>query len=216
MAEEKFMDGKEIADITINDIITEYFNNTGEIRDLDCILEKVDFLDRTLHLGDIEEATGDVFSHLIRFWNMVDKNIPVKKRQPIKIIVNSSGGDLVSALTISDAITLSKTPVYTINTGKAYSGGLIVFICGHKRFCYPSASFLFHEGSTTTGEMDAGKFKNFATYYNSLILKMKNYLIKNTNVTEEIYKEKSRDDWWVFSEEGIELGFVDKILKEFI
>ena len=216
MAEEKFMDGKEIADITINDIITEYFNNTGEIRDLDCILEKVDFLDRTLHLGDIEEATGDVFSHLIRFWNMVDKNIPVKKRQPIKIIVNSSGGDLVSALTISDAITLSKTPVYTINTGKAYSGGLIVFICGYKRFCYPSASFLFHEGSTTTGEMDAGKFKNFATYYNSLILKMKNYLIKNTNVTEEIYKEKSRDDWWVFSEEGIELGFVDKILKEFI
>ena len=217
MAEnKKFMDNKKISDVTLDQLMTEYLNNTSELKDLDNISERYDTINRVLLLNGIDEAVGDAITHLIRMWNMADKDIPVEERVPIKLFVDSSGGDLTSALMMADAITLSKTPVYTINMGTAYSGGLLVFVTGHKRYSFPSASFLFHEGSTSLGSIDAGKFKNYAGYYSNLIDRMKNYIIKNTKVDEELYKEKSRDDWWFFVDEAIELGFCDEIITEFI
>ena len=212
----KFMDNKKISDVTLDQLMTEYLNNTSELKDLDNISERYDTINRVLLLNGIDEAVGDAITHLIRMWNMADKDIPVEERVPIKLFVDSSGGDLTSALMMADAITLSKTPVYTINMGTAYSGGLLVFVTGHKRYSFPSASFLFHEGSTSLGSIDAGKFKNYAGYYSNLIDRMKNYIIKNTKVDEELYKEKSRDDWWFFVDEAIELGFCDEIITEFI
>lgn len=212
----KFMDNKKISDVTLDQLMTEYLNNTSELKDLDNISERYDTINRVLLLNGIDEAVGDAITHLIRMWNMADKGIPVEERVPIKLFIDSSGGDLTSALMMADAITLSKTPVYTINMGTAYSGGLLVFVTGHKRYSFPSASFLFHEGSTSLDSIDAGKFKNYAGYYSNLIDRMKNYIIKNTKVDEELYKEKSRDDWWFFVDEAIELGFCDEIITEFI
>lgn len=212
----KFMDNKKISDVTLDQLMTEYLNNTSELKDLDNISERYDTINRVLLLNGIDEAVGDAITHLIRMWNMADKGIPVEERVPIKLFIDSSGGDLTSALMMADAITLSKTPVYTINMGTAYSGGLLVFVTGHKRYSFPSASFLFHEGSTSLGSIDAGKFKNYAGYYSNLIDRMKNYIIKNTKVDEELYKEKSRDDFWFFVEEAIELGFCDEVITEFI
>ena len=212
----KFMDNKKISDVTLDQLMTEYLNNTSELKDLDNISERYDTINRVLLLNGIDEAVGDAITHLIRMWNMADKGIPVEERVPIKLFIDSSGGDLTSALMMADAITLSKTPVYTINMGTAYSGGLLVFVTGHKRYSFPSASFLFHEGSTSLGSIDAGKFKNYAGYYSNLIDRMKNYIIKNTKVDEELYKEKSRDDWWFFVDEAIELGFCDEIITEFL
>lgn len=216
MENNKFMDNKKISDVTLDQLMTEYLNNTSELKDLDNISERYDTINRVLLLNGIDEAVGDAITHLIRMWNMADKGIPVEERVPIKLFIDSSGGDLTSALMMADAITLSKTPVYTINMGTAYSGGLLVFVTGHKRYSFPSASFLFHEGSTSLGSIDAGKFKNYAGYYSNLIDRMKNYIIKNTKVDEELYKEKSRDDWWFFVDEAIELGFCDEIITEFI
>lgn len=219
MAEEKdtkFMTDKKIEDVTPNQLITEYLNNTSDLKDLDCISERYDVVHRVLLLNDIDEAVANAIAHLIRFWNMADKDIPVKDRTPIKLYIDSNGGSLVGALTIADSIRLSKTPIYTINMGAAYSGGLLVFICGHQRYAYPSASFLFHEGSTNPGGMDAGKFKNFSSYYENLINKMRDYILKFTKVDEELYDKKSRDDWWFFIDEAIDLGFCDYKLEEFI
>lgn len=219
MAEEKdtkFMNNKNINDVTPNQLITEYLNNTSELKDLDCISERYDVVHRVLLLNGIDEAVSNAIAHLIRFWNMADKDIPVEERTPIKLYIDSEGGSLVGALMIADSIKLSKTPVYTINMGAAYSGGLLVFICGDRRYAYPSASFLFHEGSTNPGGMDAGKFKNFSSYYENLINKMKGYILSCTKVDEELYEKKSRDDWWFFVDEAIELGFCDEIITEFI
>lgn len=212
----KFMTDKKIEDVTPNQLITEYLNNTSDLKDLDCISERYDVVHRVLLLNDIDEAVANAIAHLIRFWNMADKDLPIKERTPIKLYIDSNGGNLVGALTIADSIRLSKTPIYTINMGAAYSGGLLVFICGHQRYAYPSASFLFHEGSTNPGGMDAGKFKNFSSYYENLINKMRDYILKFTKVDEELYIKKSRDDWWFFIDEAIELGFCDYKLEEFI
>ena len=52
--------------------------------------------------------------------------------------------------------------------------------------------------------------------YDQLILRMKNYFLPYTDMTEEFYTEKYKDDYWFFAQEAIEHGFCDEILEEFI
>lgn len=211
-----FMDNRELSQVSSTDLIKSCMNNTGELKDLEGVSERWDMLERVMILNDIDEIVSDAIAHLIRFWNQVDKGVPISERKPIKLYIDSCGGSLVGALTIADSIRMSKTPVYTINMGAAYSGGLLVFIAGHKRFGYKSCSFLFHEGSTTIGNVDAGKFRNYASYYEKLIQRMKGYILNYTKITEEEYKEIRNDDYWFFIEEAIEKGICDEILEEFI
>lgn len=214
--DKKFMDDKTLDDVTINDLLKEMLNNTDSLRTLEDVSAIKDYVDRVLFLGEVEETSAESIAHVIRFWNDADKDIPVKDRKPIKLLIDSPGGSLIGGLIIADAIRLSKTPVHTINMGAAYSAALLVFITGHRRFCYPSASFLFHEGSTGAIFMDAGKFRNYAAFYDQLILRMKNYFLTYTDMTEEFYAEKYKDDYWFFAQEAIEHGFCDEILEEFI
>ena len=219
MSKEKqrnFMDNKTLKDVTIDDLLVEMLNNTDKIEDLESVSAVSDAIERVMILGDIDDVTSEAVTHLIRLWNKADEGIPVEDRKPIKLLIDSCGGSLVGALMMADAITMSKTPVHTINMGSAYSGGLLVFITGHRRYTYPSASFLFHEGSTTTGMVDAGKFRNYADFYDQLILRMKKYFLEYTDITEEMYKEKKNDDFWFFAEEAIELGICDEILEELV
>lgn len=214
--EKRFMDNKNIEEVTPDMLITEYLNNTSELKDLDKISEAYDTVDRALFLSDVTPEIADAIEHIIRIYNVMDKDLPTEERKPIKLFINSNGGSAIGCLEIIDAINLSKTPVYTINIGLAASAGLDVFITGKKRFCYPNATFLFHEGSTSLSSIDAGKFRNYSDWYDRLLKRTKDNLIKNTKVTPELYKEKQNDDWWFFAEEAIEYGFCDEVLEEFI
>lgn len=175
-------------------------------------------LNRELQIADIDEEVGEAVETLIRFWNRIDKEngVAIQDREPIKIYINSNGGDLHATFTMIDAIQMSQTPVYTINIGTAFSGGFFTFIAGHKRFAYPNATFLYHEGSTGGGRQDAGKFRNYASFYENLMARLQKITLKYTNITEEEYEKHRNDDWWIFADEAIEKGICDEIINDFI
>lgn len=191
-----------------------------KIKDFACALNLSNQLSREVTIADvIDEETGDAVESIIRFWNKMDDemNIPNNKREPIKVYINTPGGSLHATLTMVDAIRMSKTPVYTINTGTAFSGGFFIFISGHMRYSYPHATFLFHEGSTGGGgPQDAGKFRNYASFYDKMLEQLKNLTLENTNITEKEYAQHKLDDWWIFPKEAMKLGICDEIISEFI
>lgn len=193
------------------------FLDTKDVKDFNKILEIADTLNRTIIIEEIDEESGVVAESLIRFWNRYDEEneIPIEEREPIKVYIDSPGGYLTSTFTIMDSIKLSKTPVWTINIGCAYSGGFFIFICGHKRIAYPTSSFLYHEGNGSVSG-DANKFQNQADFYKKQRQKLKEFTLKYTKITEEQYNEHIKDDWWLFADEAIELGIADEIATEFI
>ena len=202
-----------------NPIVQAYDNvvNKTDLNNIDDLLESGQFVNRTIFIEDIVEGVGLAVDSIIKLHNQYDdlNNIPVEKRKPIKICINSNGGLLTEALITVDAIRMSKTPVYTINTGKAYSGGFLIFINGHKRFVYPNGTFLFHEGSSGM-EGDAHKFRNYAEFYQNETKRMKKIILETTKFTPEFYDEHSKDDLWFFAEEAIEWGVADEIATELI
>jgi ATP-dependent Clp protease protease subunit len=201
-----------------NQIINDLLENASERKNFDSVLELSQIVaDRNLYLGDIEEGTGDVIDTSIRFWNRVDdeENIPVEERKPIKLYINSCGGSLLATFTIIDAIKMSKTPVWTIAVGSAYSGGFFSFICGHRRFAYPNASFLYHEGSAGTSGT-ASQFANFAAFYKKQLEKLKQIVLTNTTMGEEKFNEIQKDDFWMTAEEAVSFGCADEIITELV
>lgn len=199
------------------DLLAKYENADGIINGVEKLSEMFAFKNRELYLNEVTADAADAFNTYIRIWNVLDKEnkLNVCDRQPIKIYINSQGGDLTAAYSIIDTIKMSETPVWTINTGCAYSSGLEIFIVGHYRIAYPFSSFLFHEGYTGFGG-DANKFKNYSHFYEKLLEMSKQNILEHSTLTEEEYEKVKKDDWWFLAQEAYDLGMCDKIAKELI
>lgn len=186
-------------------------------RDIACFedfSEVSDITKRNLRINDIEEDTGAAIELFIRLFNQLDEeqNIPIEDRVPVKLWINSNGGDLHSGFTICDTIKLSKTPIITINTGKAFSCGALIFLCGSKRLTFPNAAILIHEGSIGSFQTDANKFQNMSDFYKEQRNALREIILTNSKITEEQYNEHAKDDWWINAQQALELGIADKII----
>ena len=210
--------GCDIQEFDLDNLVDALTENVkDDIKTFEDVINLDGAVNREVYVGDICSGLGQTVEGYIRFWNKYDdkRNIPIEDRKPIKIYIDSNGGCLSDTFTMIDAIKLSKTPVWTICTGAAYSGGFFTFIAGHRRFAYDHASFLYHEGATATGA-DAGKFRNYAEFYQKELEQLKEVTLKYTKITPEEYKEHIKDDWWMTAEEALKYGVCDEIAKEFV
>ena len=208
----------EIQEFDLDDLVDALAEKVkDDIKTFEDVINLDGAVNREVYVGDICSGLGQTVEGYIRFWNKYDdkRNIPIEDRKPIKIYIDSNGGCLSDTFTMIDAIKLSKTPVWTICTGAAYSGGFFTFIAGHRRFAYDHASFLYHEGATATGA-DAGKFRNYAEFYQKELEQLKEVTLKYTKITPEEYKEHIKDDWWMTADEALKYGVCDEITKEFV
>ena len=161
---------------------------------------------------DIDDATIDIALY-IKKWNDEDKDLAIEDRQPIKIFINSDGGYVATVLHVIDMIHLSKTPVYTIGMGRVYSAGGLLLMSGHKRYIFPHTSCLIHDGSSgAIGSI--GKMIDNLEFTKELEKRIKQYILSSTRITEEIYDQNYRRDWFMFSEEIIKLGIADEIVTD--
>ena len=161
---------------------------------------------------DIDEELVEMSMQIIK-WNREDKNIPVENRTPIKIYINSNGGCVNSVFNFINVIQLSKTPIYTIGMGKCYSSGGLLLIAGHKRLIFEDTNCLVHDGST--GAFGAvGKVMDSLEFTQKVEERIKQFIIKNTNITSKLYDKNYRRDWWLSAEETIEMGMADKIITD--
>lgn len=185
--------------------------------DVDNIINYNNAKHRKLFLNEIDDGVGTAIDAMIRFYNQVDDdaNIPVEEREPIKIYIDSPGGNLSDTFTIVDAITMSKTPVWGIVTGMACSGGFFSLLACHKRMGYKHSTFLYHEGAVGNSGT-AGQFQNFTQYYLKQLEMLKELVIEKTNYTEETYKDIKKDDVWYTSNEALDLGIIDEIIEELV
>ena len=208
----------KIYELDLSDLMGCMEENVKEdLKNFEDLINLDGSLNREIFLFDIESGTGSAINGYIRFWNEYDEkhNIPVDERKPIKIYIDSYGGSLTDTFTIVDSIKMSKTPIWTICIGCAYSGGFFAFISGDKRIAYPHASFLFHEGSTSNGGTSS-QFENYTAFYRKQLNQLAEIVINNTKITKEEYKEIRKDDVWYDVQEGIEKGFIDEVAEGLI
>lgn len=175
------------------------------------VLGTFDFTNRSIYLT--EEITPDIANsvfQIVNFWNKVDREDGTCA--PIKVYINTPGGDIDAVLSIISTIKASKTPVHTITIGTGYSGGFFIGICGHKRFGLKYTSYLFHEGAAMDGG-DAHKFLQKIEFYKVQLARLKSIVLDNTKITEGEYDIHRKDDWFMTVDDALRYGVIDEIIE---
>lgn len=163
--------------------------------------------------GDIECETLDLVKTIMRC-NKEDEGIEPENRKPIRIFINTGGGDVQVMWSIINAIKISKTPVYTIAFCYAMSAGAHVLAAGHKRFAFPGATILVHSGSCRF-DGDVEKVESAQKYYNAIGKKANDLFVADTKVSAKDLKRKGATDWYISPEDALKLGIVDAIVNDY-
>lgn len=174
--------------------------------------------DRLIYISDdINNCSiGAVCYNLLSIINEDDKQDEKEKnftREPIKIYINSFGGELYDMWSLIDIILNSKTPIYTYCTGYAMSAAFKIFLAGHKRYATKHASFMYHQINCWY----SGKYQDTVEYrkeIDRLQQQIEDYVIERTKITKEKIEEirLEKKDFYIHSQEALELGIIDEII----
>lgn len=163
--------------------------------------------------GEIDGSTLGLVKAIMRI-NHEDAQaeIPIEQRVPIRIFIDSNGGDVQVMWSLMNAIKLSKTPVYTIVYCMAMSAGSYILAAGHKRFALPGSTILVHSGGVgyrgTVEQVDSAK-----KYYDKLDKSTTDFFVAHTKITPKELKRKGAVDWYMSADDALKYGIVDRIVE---
>lgn len=146
--------------------------------------------------------------------NKEDKGKPIEERVPIKVFIDSPGGDVLALYTTIKAIEISKTPVYTINYCTAFSAAADLLAAGHKRYALPGTSAMVHSGSCMYGGT-VEQAESMKKHFDRLGKKITDYFLVHTKVDPKMFKKKAPVDWYFDEQEMLEYGLIDEIITDF-
>lgn len=173
-----------------------------------------DEADRVFWVDDeINASLLDLVKMIMRC-NREDKGKPIEERTPIKVFIDSPGGDICALWTTIKAIEMSKTPVYTINYCTAYSAAADLLAAGHKRYALPGTSVMVHSGSCMYGGT-MEQAENMKKHFDKLGKKVTDYFLAHTKVDPKAFKKKAPSDWYFDEQEAFDNGLIDEIISDF-
>lgn len=175
---------------------------------------KSDKQSRIITLGEItNEDICDALEMLYEI-NSEDKNKEADRREPIKLILNSPGGDVYDGIGLIDAIEQSETPVHIYIHGQAQSMGFAIATCGHYRYASKRTTFMYHEISWETNreklqyhEQEVEEGKRLWKVYDDIVT-------ANTKITQKKLDQikRAHKEWYMTAEEALQLGVIDEII----
>ena len=135
-------------------------------------------------------------------------------KKPIKLYINSPGGELTEGFSLVAAIKLSQTPIYTVNIGMWCSMAFLIGITGSKRYTLPFMTFLMHEASG----FSFGKISNmedkikFDRKFSDTVVKP--LVLEHSCMTDREYDLVVKNELYLLPDDALKYGFVDEIVTD--
>lgn len=157
-----------------------------------------------------KETTGKIQESILE---LLEEDGKLKEVEPIKLYINSMGGNVASMFGLIDIILSSKTPIHTYNNGTCASAGLYILMAGHKRLGRKNSSYLLHQVQVDFYG-DYMRVKQDLDYARALQNRIRRFTLERTKITESFFDEivDTKTDYWFFSEEALELGCIDEVI----
>jgi len=132
---------------------------------------------------------------------------------PIRIFIDSPGGDADAGYALFDMIRYVKSPVWTIGMGLVASAAAIIQLASPKerRVGLPNSHYLIHQplsgirGVATDIEIHARELDKLRAKINRLIAD------ETGNPPEQVEKDTDRD-YWMTAEEAIKYGLISRVI----
>ena len=139
--------------------------------------------------------------------------------KPITLILNSPGGSVSDGFFLANYLAGYKKKLNIIVTGYAASLAAVILCAGGKnpnitRSCYPGTYALIHDGYVALATSESKSASDFMAFNEQTDAKIRQFIIDNTNITEEQYDAKTRHQWFLNANEMKELNLIDNIIGE--
>lgn len=137
-------------------------------------------------------------------------------REPIKLFINSPGGNVYDGFALIDAIRNSKTPIHTIALGSAMSMGMLIHSVGHKRYVGEYATLMFHDVSSAVADK-LETIRDRVGELNRIQAMICSVVTNHSNISMEALATKisRREDWYISADEAIKYGLADDYFTSF-
>ena len=171
------------------------------------LIEKILKTRNILLSGEINKSLGErIIRQLILLEDQGD--------DPIKVFIDSPGGDADAGFAIFDMMRFIKPEVVIIGMGLVASAAAIILLAAPKdrRIALPNSHYLIHQplsgmrGVATEIEIHARELDKLRRKINKLISE------ETGQQLEKVEKDTDRD-YWMNSEEALQYGLVSKIIS---
>ena len=134
--------------------------------------------------------------------------------KPIKLFIDSPGGDVDAGFAIFDVIRFIDAPVITIGMGLVASAAALVLLAtpGERRFGFPNSRYLIHQplsvinGVATEIEIHARELEKIRIDINRLISE------ETGQPLDKVSKDTDRD-CWMDSTAALDYGLISKVVR---
>ncbi len=163
--------------------------------------------------SDINSQSCIALSQAIKTMDKQSKQLEIEYnyRLPIKLHIQSFGGELLPSFYVCDLIKSLETPVHIYIDGYVASAASLISVCGDKRFMTKHSSILIHQlKSSSSGKFNEMKdeFKNLNFFMESL----KEIYLENTRIKNDELEDLLKSDIWLPAKKCLELGLIDEII----
>ena len=157
--------------------------------------------------GEITDNTANVIVAQLLYLDSLNHN-------DISLYINSPGGSITAGMAIYDTMNFIKSDVSTICVGMSASMAAFILATGKKdkRYILPNAEVMIHQPLGGV-QGQATEIKIAAERILKLKKKLNMILSKVTGKEIDIINNDTERDYFMNSDEALDYGIVDKILK---
>lgn len=141
--------------------------------------------------------------------------LEAESADPIKVMIDSPGGDVDAGYAIFDMIRFVNAPVYTIGMGLVASAGALILLAAPKerRIGFPNSQYLIHQplsgmrGVATEIEIHAAQIEKVRVKLNKLIAD------ETGQKLAQVEKDTDRD-YWMAADEAVKYGLLSRVVSK--
>ena len=163
--------------------------------------------------GEVADGTVRSCISTLNKWHRLDPECD------IEIIFNSPGGSMIDGMALFDQLVSFSlrgggTHKVTVGSlGYAASMAGILLQAGDVRWIGKQSFLMIHEISSTTGGK-IGEIRDDVKFYDAICARVVDIFVDRSEgkcTKRKFVNGWERTDWWMLSDEALELGFVDEV-----
>lgn len=136
----------------------------------------------------------------------------IKYNVPIRLHINSPGGEVYAAMGFVDTIPLIQSAVHSIVSGFAASAATLMSVACDRRMILPNSFMLIHQITAYIGWGHLSDIQDEAAQIERMTETLVGLYASRTRLDIEAIREMLKRETYISASEAVSMGFVDEIL----
>jgi len=159
--------------------------------------------------------TSEVKDNIIERVMLPLTTLSQKSIKPIKLLINSPGGQVTEGQAVVDAMISSRCQIITVALGQAMSASFDIFLAGDYRVMYPNSLLMMHSGASRFDMMTLPQLNKEADLHLKYFERWSSWYAARTKVPKKDWMDMLSTglNYYFFPEEALKFGLCHEVIQ---